>query len=290
LDSYSLEVVRSIEPLKNCYDTVFVDKSIFKYTSGAGLELGEGTACSPLKPNEKKEKEITVYRKDTFWQHNKAIIGCYEQEFKSKLSFTFQQLDNYWGEKIEWDKLVKAMICLHDYGKLNSAWQKPMRELQKLKGNYKPGEILAHSDFNELTDKEIEKQSGAKNKPPHAGAGAFAALEILGNFFNDKRKIKNILFPIVTAILRHHSPETISFTDFKIEKTEFEVFKSLWDTETNIAIISQSRLVNMNQIQIDRYLINSRSDDIGIIIYFLFVRILRICDQKATQSIETYLN
>jgi CRISPR-associated endonuclease/helicase Cas3 len=61
-----------------------------------------------------------------------------KQEFKPKLRFAFQQLDTYWGENIDWDKLIKAMICLHDFGKLNSAWQKPMRQLQKLKGNYSP--------------------------------------------------------------------------------------------------------------------------------------------------------
>jgi CRISPR-associated endonuclease/helicase Cas3 len=290
LDKYTLEVIRTIEPLKNYYDTVFVDKSIFKYTPGAGLELGTGTTCSPLKPYEKKEKETIEYRKDTFWQHNKAIINCYEQEFKPKLQFAFQQLDKYWGESIDWDKLIKAMICLHDYGKLNSAWQKPMRKLQILKGNYEPGEVLAHSDFNELTDKEIEKQSGAKNKPPHAGAGAFAALEILGNYFNDKRKIKNVLFPIVTAIIKHHSPETSSFCSFKIDELEFGSFRSLWEMEVNIPIKAQSRFLQMSEIPINQFLINSRTDDIGIVFYFLLVRILRICDQKATQSVETYIN
>jgi CRISPR-associated endonuclease/helicase Cas3 len=86
--------------------------------------LGAGTSCSPLKPYEKKEKEAIEYRKDTFWQHNKAIINCYEQEFKPKLQFAFQQLDKYWGESIDWDKLIKAMICLHDYGQLNSGLAK----------------------------------------------------------------------------------------------------------------------------------------------------------------------
>jgi CRISPR-associated endonuclease/helicase Cas3 len=289
-EGFTLKPINDPHLLKDCYDTVFVDKSIFKYTSGAGLELGTGTICSPLKPYEKKEKEAIEYRKDTFWQHNKAIISCYEQEFKPKLQFVFQQLDNYWGKSIDWDKMVKAMICLHDYGKLNSAWQKPMRELQILKGNYEPGEVLAHSDFNELTDKEIEKQCGTKNKPPHAGAGAFAALEILGNYFIDKRKIKNVLFPIVTAILKHHSPVTSSFSRFKIEEAEFDTFKTLWEKEVNIQTKAQPRLLQMNEIPISQFLINPRADDIGIILYFLLVRILRICDQKATQSIETYIN
>lgn len=291
-EGFTLKPINDPYLLKNCYDTVFVDKSIFKYTSGAGLELGAGTTCSPLKPYEKKEKEAIEYRKDTFWQHNKAIINCYEQEFKPKLQFAFQQLDKYWGESIDWDKLIKAMICLHDYGKLNSDWQKKMKLLQKLKanGNYIETEVLAHSDFNELTDKEIEKQSGAKNKPPHAGAGAFAALGILENYFNDKRKIKNVLFPIVTAIIKHHSPETSSFSSFKIDELEFGTFKSLWEMEVNIPIKAQSRLLQMNEIPINQFLINSRTDDIGIVFYFLLVRILRICDQKATQSIETYIN
>jgi len=117
-DGFTLKAVRNIDILKKCYDIVFVDKSIFKYTHGAGLELGAGTSCSPLKPFDKKEKEIIIYKKDTFWQHNKAIIGCYEQIFKPKLQFVFNQLNVYWGEDIDWDKLIKAMICLHDYGKL----------------------------------------------------------------------------------------------------------------------------------------------------------------------------
>jgi CRISPR-associated endonuclease/helicase Cas3 len=289
-DGYKLEPLRNVDDIKGCYDIVFVDKSIFNYTSGAGLELGKGTTCSPQKPYEKKEKEITEYRKDTFWQHNKAIIGCYEKVFKPKLEFTFKQLDKYWEESIDWDKLIKAMICLHDYGKLNSDWQKKIKLLQKLKANdnYIETEVLAHSDFNELTDKEIEEQSGANNKPPHAGAGAFVALEVLGNYFNDKRKIKNILFPIVTAIIKHHSPETSTFKGFKIEKAEFESFMSLWDKEVNIPIQVQSRLLQMKEIPINQYLINSRTDDIGIITYFFLVRILRICDQEATRTMGTY--
>lgn len=290
LDSYLLKPVRDIALLKTCYDIVFVDKSIFKYTAGAGLELGVGSICSPLKPYEKKEKEITEYKKDTFRQHNKAIIGCYEQVFKPKMNFTFKQLNAYWGEDIDWDKLIKVMICLHDYGKLNIAWQEPMRRLQKLKGNYSSNEVLAHSDFNELTDKEIEIQSGAKKKPNHAGVGAFAALEILGSHFNDKRRIKNILFPIVTAILKHHSPKTISFDSFTIEPNELNAFKKLWNAEVSIPLNTQLRLTQMTQLPIVQYLINSKADNIGIATYFMLVRILRLCDQKATQTMNIYLN
>ncbi len=38
-DEYSLKAIRNIEPLKDYYDTIFVDKSIFKYTSGAAFRI-----------------------------------------------------------------------------------------------------------------------------------------------------------------------------------------------------------------------------------------------------------
>jgi CRISPR-associated endonuclease/helicase Cas3 len=281
LDSYSLEVIRTIEPIKNCYDTVFVDKSIFNYTSGAGLELGVGKTCSPLKPYEKKEKEITEYRKDTFWQHNKAIIGCYEKVFKPKLEFTFKQLDKYWGESIDWDKLIKAMICLHDYGKLNSAWQKPMRELQILKGNYKPGEVLAHSDFNELTDKEIEKRSGANNKPPHAGAGAFAFIGSVENII-DSADYEDLANPVSTAILKHHGVDTETYPDFNITEEDYREIDCLLE---NIGIKTKLNRKARGGRLTD-FLPANREEWVT---YLFLVRILRLCDQKATMNFEKYL-
>ncbi|HCT93639.1 MAG: hypothetical protein A2X19_08420 [Bacteroidetes bacterium GWE2_39_28] len=280
-EGFTLKPINNPYLLKNCYDTVFVDKSIFKYTSGAGLELGTGTTCSPLKPYEKKEKEAIEYRKDTFWQHNKAIINCYEQELKPKLQFAFQQLDRYWGASIDWDKLIKAMICLHDYGKLNSAWQKPMRELQILRGNYKPDEVLAHSDFNELIDKEIEKQSGAKNKPPHAGAGALAFIKSAETII-DPDDYEDLANAISTAILKHHGVETETYADFEITQIHYKEIERLFEEIDLKATLPQKarggRLTDFTPRNNEEW-----------VIYFFFVRILRLCDQKATMNIEKYL-
>ena len=280
-EGFTLKPINDPYLLKNCYDTVFVDKSIFKYTPGAGLELGTGTTCSPLKPYEKKVKEAIEYRKDTFWQHNKAIINCYELEFKPKLQFAFQQLDKYWGESIDWDKLIKAMICLHDYGKLNVDWQKPMRELQILKGNYEPDEVLAHSDFNELTDKEIEKQSGAKNKPPHAGAGAFAFIESAEAII-DSDDYEDLTNSVSTAILKHHGVETETYADFEIVQIHYkEIERLLGEINIKATFPQKARGGNLKD-----YAPRNCQE---WIVYFLFVRILRLCDQKATMNFEKYL-
>lgn len=280
-EGFTLKPINDPYLLKNCYDTIFVDKSIFKYTSGAGLELGTGTTCSPLKLYEKKEKDTIEYRKDTFWQHNKAIINCYEKEFEPKLLFTFQQLNKYWGDNIDWDKLIKATICLHDYGKLNSAWQKPVRELQKLKGNYLPGEVLAHSDFNELTDKEIEKQSGAKNKPPHAGAGAFAFIKSAGAII-DSDDYEDLANSVSTAILKHHGVDTETYPDFEISQIYYTEIKQLLEEIGIKATLPQ----NARGGNLKDYAPHNCQE---WVIYFLLVRILRLCDQKATMNLEKYL-
>lgn len=281
-EGFILRPINDPNSLKNCFDIVFVDKSIFRYTSGAGLELGEGTICSPLTSYEKKEKKITEYRKDTFWQHNKAIIGCYKQQFNPKC-FTFQQLDKYWGGNVDWDKLIKAMICLHDYGKLNSAWQKPMRKLQELKanGNYKPEEILAHSDFNELTDKKIEKQSGANNKPPHAGIGAFALIESAETII-DSSDFEELANSISTAILKHHGVETETYSDFDITEEDYKGIERLLK---DIGIKTKLNRKARGGRLID-YLPENKEE---WVIYLFLVRVLRLCDQKATMDFEKYL-
>lgn len=290
LDKYSLKEVRTIEPLKNCYDIVFVDKSIFNYTAGAGLELGEGIACSPLKSLDNKEKEIIEYRKDTFWQHNKAIIGCYEQVFNpnNKLQFTFDQLNNYWGEEINWDKLIKAMICLHDYGKLNNEWQGKMKILQKLKAAqdslyiFKENEVLAHSDFNDLTDKEIEKQSGAKSKPAHAGVGAYALVESAKEII-EAIKYEELANAVSTAILKHHGVDTLTYPAFIINSNDYKQMDILL---SGIGIGAKLNQKARSGNLLDNLPINEEE----WIIYLFLVRILRLSDQKATMNYKKYLN
>ncbi len=282
-EGFKLKPINDPNLLKNYFDTVFVDMSIFKYTSGAGLELGKGNSCSPLRPYDRKEKEIIEYRKDTFWQHNNAIIGCYEQIFKPKNQFTFNQLNAYWGETIDWDKLIKAMICLHDYGKLNSAWQKPMKKLQELKANrnYKAEEVLAHSDFNGLTDKEIEKQSGAKNKPPHAGAGALVLIEGAEEII-EATDFEELANPVATAILKHHGVETETYPDFEVDDNGYTQIVRLFE-EIGVIVNLKRKARGGNMID---YLPGNKKE---WVIYLFLVRILRLSDQKATIDFKKYL-
>jgi len=283
-DGYELKPLRNPQDIVQCYDIVFVDKSVLKYTSGSGLELGVGLICSPLKPYENKRKEEICYTKDTFYQHNMAIIGCYKKEFELKLQFVFKELDKYWGERIDWDKLIKVMICLHDYGKLNCAWQKAMRDLQKRKNeqdsrfSFNENEVLAHSDFNAETDSEIEKLSNAKKKPSHAGIGALA----LDKSFQNILEVINadIINPVVNAILKHHGVETSSYPSFEINENEYNAIKDLF-SDLNI----ETELIRKDREKEFKIPLANKE----WLIYFFLVRILRLSDRKATINLKEYI-
>jgi len=266
------------DDIKNYYDVIFVDNRYFDYTK-AGLLVSKNNhnEISPIKQCDKEEKQINTYKKDTFYQHNKGLINCFETEFKPYLKFTFQELNSYWGEKIDWEYLIKVALCFHDYGKLNHKWQEIVKGFQEKKsGINNPNEILAHTDYDETTDKELAKECGMKNKPPHAGIGACQVYQMLYDAFSEE-----IAIVVTNAVLKHHAPDTNSADNFNICKAgicEMEKLMKEYGIDGKLA----HKLTKENDLGI------MPSQDREWLLYMLLVRILRLCDQKATESLEKY--
>lgn len=277
-DSFFLRKL-PFEDLKNHYDIIFVDNRYFDYTSAGLTAQSNGrNIISPLKKLINQEKLIFSYKKDTFYQHNKALLNCFQTEFKPHIMFALNELDKFWGDTVDWEKIIQLTICLHDYGKLNNAWQKPMKEFQKRKtGIDNPTEILAHTDYDDNTDRELAKECRIKSKPAHAGIGAMQAYElILDNFQSEE-----IARAVSNAILKHHSIETMSFVDFSISNACID--------ETNHLLkeyLFQGDLINKEKGESLGDIIPRHDKE--WLIYIFIVRILRLCDQKATESFEKY--
>lgn len=296
-DGHQLKTISSVDEIKNYYETIFVDKAVLKYTNETGLELAKGNQSAPIKESKQKDKDIITFKKDTFIEHNKAIESCYKKCFKAKFRFVFDKLNILWEENIDWDKLIITMIYFHDYGKLNNDWQRSMQLVQKLKVekdsgfSYIPNEVLAHSDFNIETDTDIEKKSNVKKKPAHAGIGAIAFVEmfiknsqkIIGTV-NDEEKILSIGRCVSNAILKHHGVETNSYPSFEISEVNYKEMEKLLDSISlnNIDIVKQKR----GKEKIASILLDESKEWIT---YLFLVRILRLCDQKATKDISKYL-
>ena len=275
----------NIDEIKNYYEyPIFVDVRYFGYNEAGFMTAPcDESNVSPEKQQKVKENQNTSYKKDTYYQHNKGLLSCFEVEFKPQLKYLFSVLNEYWGIVIDWNKLIQLILCMHDYGKLNKLWQKPMHEFQKRKSEekeftYNPNEFLAHTDYNDDTDKELAKECRIKSKPSHAGIGAVAVYELLYDLYGEE-----LAKAISCAILRHHSPDTKSFESFDItNKGVNEAMTLLKDIGVNGDLISKGRGSGLEWILPD--FLNKRE----WITYFIFVRILRLCDQKATENLEKY--
>ena len=275
----------AIAEIKNYYEfPIFVDVRYFGYGDAGFMTIPcHNQKVSPEKRKKDKENKIKPFNKDTYYQHNKGLLGCYEEELKPHLTFLFSILNEYWEREIDWNKLIQLALCMHDYGKLNKSWQKPMCEFQKRKSEsnnacmYNPNEFLAHTDYDEDTDKELATACKVKSKPAHAGIGAVAVYDLLNDCYREE-----LARAISCAVLKHHSPDTESFEDFYISKEGLaEAKKLLIEIGFNGKLIPKDRgyCLKKDIFPLSNY---------EWIVYFIFVRILRLCDQKATENLQNY--
>lgn len=290
--NYQLGKVTEFNKIPN---QVYVNAKYFGYDPAFGFNWQYGDTfgfTSPQKDWKEKKDEFKALTKDTFFQHNMGLIGAFEKEFlgigKDKLDFIFKELAKFIEEpelnKGDFIKLIKLMIIMHDYGKLNSNWQKPMQQYQALKERISFNQfkdILAHTDYDDKDEKDMDlaKQALLFKRPPHAGIGAYAFQEISSKFCKEE-VIKS---SISLAIARHHSSLSISYPGFNVSDTNYEEMQVLLNNfEFNLSLIR-----NDYDGQIDGFVNDSNEE---YLLYLFFVRILRLCDQKATENLSEYFN
>jgi CRISPR-associated endonuclease/helicase Cas3 len=283
-----------VDEFKNVPTQVYVNAKYFGYEKSFGFNWQYQDTFNNISTKREykdKEDEFKPLKKDTFYQHNKALIGVFEQEFlgekQDKLDFIFKELALFIGredlQKSDFIRLVKLMIVLHDYGKLNDKWQKPMQEYQALKEginlrDFK--EVLGHTDYdsNDENDKKLGQKAKLHTRPPHAGVGAYIAQEILEDEYDNEY----ITSGISMAIARHHSPLSSSSPDFKISDSNYQAMQKILD-EFDLDF-------DLEQEEDEGVLEGFEYDDWEKeqIVYLYFARILRLCDQKATENFEKY--
>ncbi|MBD0402742.1 CRISPR-associated helicase Cas3' [Flammeovirga sp. EKP202] len=282
-----------IQNAKFYTDKIFLNKKYFGYSSEIGLNWTHSATFGKVARRAKEketEKESFSFKKDSFEQHNKALLGAFYVEFlgkgEDKLDFIFTQMKEYLDDenldKTSFIRLITFMFLLHDYGKLNNAWQTPMQTYQALKESIPLqdfNEVLGHTDFDPSSaqDWQLSKVERLNSRPPHAGIGALVAEELIGEQTSNPY-LENML-PL--AIARHHHPLSSSNTTFKISDSNYKAFQNLLD-EFGFNL-SPDRSGERDEFDFEDF-----EEIKEAVIYFFLVRILRICDQKATQDYEKY--
>lgn len=293
--SYELKEIEK-NKFNSLPEQVYVNAKYFGYHPDYGFNLQYQSSFNSISPHrewKEKEGEFKPMKKDTFYQHNMGLIGVFEKEFlrrdKNNLDFIFKEIADFIDEpdltKKDFIHLVHLMIILHDYGKLNEKWQEPMQKYQALKDNLSAiDEVLGHTDYNDKdeNDKKLAQQSFLFTRPAHAGVGAFVMQEIINNFY-DNDYLKS---GISLAISRHHSPLSLSYPKFNISDKNYSEMKALLEKFEIDGIVLPK--LNKYENTIDGYQFDDWEKE--HLVYLFFVRILRLCDQKATENLRSYFN
>ncbi len=270
---------------------VYANSRFFGYSSDFGFNWQYPNTFNTTAPRKEKKDKIEKFeplKKDTFFQHNMGLIRCFEKEFWPKLQgFTIKELISFIEApnltERDFEKLFKLMIILHDYGKLSEAWQKPMQRYQASKENIPLEEfnqVLGHTDFDALNpvDLKLGEKVGLHKRPGHSGVGAFVAQEVLPQLY-DEELLKST---ISMAISRHHGPLSNSFPSFNIPQLFYSPMKNLLNRfEFSSLELNSQELED----QLDGFETGWNGERI---LYLFFVRILRLCDQKATENLKKY--
>lgn len=288
------KVLEKLE-LENLFkeNIVAINSDVIKYSKYYGLDFQSG---DNIESEVKKKKGKFQYqiKMDTYKQHIEWMLKKLEEH--PYIKYPLRKIQTYKYKLFDLNGLIKLIIVIHDYGKLNNFWQSIVNDYQKEKSkNY--GEdykytFLAHTDYDPNSEEDkrlllsVYKKYKVNKKPDHAGVGAFVTACLLPAVQNLKPNAENISLVkvVTTTILRHHSALSKSVPSYEISETAVKFHNE--DIVKNI--VPEFYLEDISKIPYTSFRGRDLSseiiqfyDKIEIILYFLFVRVLRLCDQKS---------
>ena len=301
----SFREINDVEGIIETFNTLYLNANYFNYDKYIGFNKVRGNQYSNFKKRKEKEEIIYAYRKDTFIQHTKGLLGAFQSNFLPSLNFIFKAFNQHFKANTDFKKLIQLILILHDYGKLDVRWQNWMQEYQKELSlipnsvyTYEENVPLGHTGFNKKEEKvlyndtlerltkaaedKIFKKRG--KRPPHSGVGAKVIIDVLEEWAEENEYLSDLAIPASIAIARHHGVSNIKYPDFNISNHNYNAIQQLLEE------------YGFNEIELDKK--NRRAGELEVmefsefdryILYLFFVRILRLCDQKATEDFEKYI-
>ncbi len=260
----------------------YINSDFFNYDGKIGLNFIKiGNEVSSKSIQNDKNEDFKPLKSDTFIEHNTTMLNYYRENFKPKMNFIIKELPKFMQvENIDFNKLIEIMIVMHDYGKLNKDWQTPIKKYQSLKTGEVITEALAHSDFDRTKPDDIELSKKCGKRPEHSAIGAFALYVML----NRQGYEEKLIDPVCSAISKHHNAGTI------VKKIKgYSVTKNDYNSIENLLKDIKFSMRPLSELKDKSFAFSLYSDDKKIkqeILEFLLSRILRICDQRATENIK----
>ncbi len=263
----------------NIEPVIVVNEQYISYSEKIGLnfmEISDGEALC-LKYTVKEVPKYNLCR-ETYAEHIGKMLEYYEQSLEEKYELVFLSLEKQLKIDVSLDEVIRFIIIWHDTGKLDKEWQGHAHRIQRQKGDPVEEHImLAHTD-----------DAGERLKKTHSGAGACIAGELIEAALNKETLNK----AVTTSILRHHAQGTKEMEKFQILPEGVRVLMDLTKehcpglyARIPEGILKEDKFWSRKSTSMMEEIINFDNTSQSVL-YFIFVRILRLCDQNACKGRE----
>lgn len=285
------------------------------YDADTGLQLavsGNPAIESPLIERVGHERGRFRYIADTYQEHIRGLYLAYtkpddaqeRRPLRDEFLYPLQRLCLKLNKPPDvGERMLRLVLALHDIGKLNRPWQDWAEAWQYFyrEQGFQPQRLpedgaLAHTDIDYGDTRQKSMIQAFKHAPrgTHAVESAQAALEILKDAAGEDTFWLTVA---AAAIMRHHTPGAERCDAFElIPNGVIEVINGLREcgfsddeTERWSALLqtnfdySSPRLAKLaRRVEPDR-----QDWDTGLM-YLLFVRVLRLADQRSGDFLRRY--
>ncbi len=268
------------------YTIVALNSEYVGYNEEHGLDFTDSGKSRSLKLPKQSIPIYTIYR-DTYEEHIQWMLAYLKNETSHLYILNRLEGNKYSGFSL--NSLLRYVFIFHDYGKMDIKWQKFANDYQREKFKMKSKQwrdcLLAHTDYdpNNQEDKDIEKRSG--KRPHHAGVGAYVTKEVLPYIFrwNKTEEARSLWEISITTISRHHNAYSETSPDYTVGEKGITLIVSLLSQEgINVSDeIAQNKVLRTGRKDILGSFQVKFNEPIEAFTYFIFTRMLRLCDQRS---------
>lgn len=291
------------------------------YNREIGLLLQAGYKDIALPEGGHRQKPFVTYmlQAERYHEHILGLYYSYTRSAQKKsarhqtylplrteTAYSLRQLCAVCGKTYDdAERYLRLTLALHDVGKLNRKWQNVARDWQALrKGNgllvglaHDEPYPFGHTDYDKSDQEEFKLRKKCDPQPSHAVQSAEACAEIVRHATQGDEFWTAV---ILGAIMRHHSPGASEIRDeFKLDPSPyvreslaialsecgFEKEAETWVTQIkpSFRTIEDADVLNTPEI------IEPTQYEYGAaLMYYLFVRILRLADQRSSHYLIFY--
>jgi len=251
-------------------DLLIINPKFASYDSEVGLILCPEGGCEDRsyifeKDKCKDKSDRGEYKKELYYEHIEMCINE-SKKYREDVSWLYDQLAEDLGFSDVKDALIDLMLFAHDLGKLDRDWQNAHERDE--------GEYIAHG-------------VRLKTSPNHSSVGAHILGKTLPDYLKE-RNIENfvrIYRPLMASIAKHHTVDVSEFRRYSISSDGVDYLRKKSDEKFRWFLDSiKGGLLSSDKIY-TASIIELGNDKDMLLLYFIFSRILRLSDQKATNEI-----